>query len=290
MKVYSTPRRVSKHMEGLRFGRLTVTGMLGAYDGEVYWKCLCDCGNTVEVPTGRLNIGNTTSCGCRLSDMLKERNSTHGMSKHPLYGMWQRMWQRCTDEGCGDYKYYGGRGITVCDRWKNFEDFLLDVGERPHKYTLDRIDNNGPYSSNNCRWASRKEQTNNRDITKTLSFNGETKSLAEWSEVTGIKYRTIKARVSVLGYSAKDVLTKEVKCGGRLPGKEYKKRRKPNTENIKKGFDSPRARLSRDQVRIIQHLHRECGWTYTALSKKYGVSIETASRAAQAEGYFNLEA
>jgi hypothetical protein len=134
--------------------------------------------------------------------------------------------QRCYNPNCRDYSYYGGRGIGVCDRWReSFENFIEDMGFRPEGTTLERRDNNKDYSKENCFWASRKTQTRNRRLTLTLTVAGVTKSLAEWAEETGIDYYTLKARKQTLRYSDEDCLRKEVKCGGLLSGKVYEPRK-----------------------------------------------------------------
>lgn len=199
--------------------------------------------------------------------------------------------QRCYNPNTRDYRRYGARGITICSRWlESFDNFIEDMGLRPEGCTLERKDNDGPYSPENCIWATRAVQSKNKENTVKITHKGETKSVREWAEITGIPYKTLMARVFTLGYSVEEALTKEVKCGGLLAGREYKKRRKPDTSNIPRGFDSPNSSLTRDSVTEIQRLHKEEKWTYTALAKKYGVCIETASRAAQGDGHFNLEA
>ena len=149
---------------GQRFGRLSVVrreGSIGA--GFAAWKCQCDCGNEVLVDVGRLRAGRTRSCGCLARECAAARKRTHGMTGSRAYKTWVMMIQRCTNPRYPNYKNYGARGITVCQRWReSFEAFLADMGNRPSGLTLDRKDNDGHYEPGNCRWADALTQVRNR--------------------------------------------------------------------------------------------------------------------------------
>jgi hypothetical protein len=146
-------------ISGQIFGKLTALNRVEkSKNGTWKWRCKCECGNESVVFMTALRAGTTTSCGC-----LRGKQGTHGMTKTPTYITWKSMWARCTNHKSPDYKWYGGRGITVCSRWLRFENFLEDMGERPADKTLDRYPNvNGNYEPDNCRWATHKEQALNK--------------------------------------------------------------------------------------------------------------------------------
>lgn len=148
---------------GMRFGRLTVTGDSGIRQGHsTVWICMCDCGNFVHIQGNNLRSGHSKSCGCLNSELSSARARRHGMSKTPIWNIWMLMRKRCTDEGDYAYPEYGGRGITVCDRWmESFDNFYEDMGPRPDGLSLERKDVNGNYEPDNCKWADWSEQSRN---------------------------------------------------------------------------------------------------------------------------------
>lgn len=130
--------------------------------GVLHWVCRCSCGTVSEICGNNLKSGKTTNCGCTKAKRTADRNTTHGMSKTRVYKIWAGMIQRCSNPNRRAYKYYGERGISVCDRWRDFKNFFDDMGDPPsEKHSLERVDNDGWYEPSNCKWATSEVQSRN---------------------------------------------------------------------------------------------------------------------------------
>lgn len=186
-----------KSLVGKRFFRLTVVRIAESKKhGVRRYECICDCGKTHYVTAANLLGGSVKSCGCYRESKLHVPK-THGDSKKRLYVIWNRMKSRCLDPKNEKYKYYGGRGISICEEWMDyirFKNWAIDNGYENDK-TIDRIDNNGNYTPNNCRWTSMIEQNNNRRSNHYITYQGKTQSLAKWSRELGISYNALRYRV-----------------------------------------------------------------------------------------------
>jgi hypothetical protein len=223
---HATPRKVNRQsLIGQRFHRLLVVANEPSSMGKRHWRCVCDCGREAVVPTGHLRNGHTRSCGCLHDEATGNRARIHGKSGTPEFWIWCGIKKRCYEPRSTVFRYYGGRGIKVCDRWReSFAAFLEDMGPRPSPdHSIDRVDPNGDYRPENCRWATTIEQRRNCRSNRVLTHDGQSLCIAEWAERTGIRPRTISARLK-LGWSVGDALTIPPYCDekrrlprGRLP-------------------------------------------------------------------------
>lgn len=176
-------------MIGMRYGKLVV---VSKFD-ETKVICRCDCGSQLTLYSKKIRSGEIKSCGCGRTGRPKH---PHGKVGSRVYRIWRQMKQRCNNPKAQDYKNYGGRGIRVCYEWEtSFENFYADMGDPPDDTTLDRIDTNSDYSMENCKWATWKEQHNNRRDNHLLTAFGRTQSLTAWSEETQIPVSTLKNRM-----------------------------------------------------------------------------------------------
>ena len=220
---------------GEKFGRLTIIREKKYKNSKhLTVVCVCECGNIKEIRKSHVISGETLSCGCFASERARETinkiretriispearirmggktqfKKTHGMKGTKTYSVWSSMKARCYTKSCGSYKSYGARGIRVCDAWISFEGFFKDMGEATEGKSIDRIDNNGNYSKDNCRWADAKTQQRNKRTNIFLTIDGVSKTIAEWSELTGIKRDTISKRLQY-GWDHKKAVMKEVR-------------------------------------------------------------------------------
>lgn len=187
-------------LAGQKFGKLTVIKLYSKKPTK--WLCKCICGVETVVDTRNLISGHTKSCGC--SRHKTPSNATHKLRQHKLYNVWNGIKQRCNNPNNNRYKDYGGRGISICKEWndnfKSFYDWAYANGYNENaeygKCTIDRINVNGNYEPNNCRWIDIKTQSNNRRNNHLITYNGEAKTIAEWSRILNIKRTTILERLN----------------------------------------------------------------------------------------------
>lgn len=205
-----------RDLSGHVFGKLTVIEIDNSGFRPIRWLCRCECGNMALVRSSNLlKQDGTKSCGCKVYDKrgprpdLTERNIKNAKyiksSKRTL-STWKSMTSRCLNEKDKDYKNYGGRGIKVCKRWSSFFNFLDDMGERPKGMTIDRIDTNGDYKPENCRWATPLVQANNRRDNQYVEYNGEVKTVRQWAESSSVEYKTLLYRVKA-GWNFHEAIT-----------------------------------------------------------------------------------
>lgn len=200
------------------YGRLTVLHYIGSLKKRTQWKCQCECGKILAVEAQSLSNGQTQSCGCYRREVTIKRETTHGLSGTAIYNLWNCIIRRCLNPSSHAFDRYGGRGITICERWLRFEDFYFDMGNRPPGRSIDRIDNDGGYWCGkcddctgqnhppNCRWATNKEQGNNRRKLRLLTYENETLTMTHWAERTGLSVLTIFKRLK-RGWSVEKTLS-----------------------------------------------------------------------------------
>jgi len=207
-------------LTGQKFNRLAVEYYVGkASNRQALWVCSCSCGTFVKTRATSLLQGNAGSCGCINSERVSDRNRKcikHGVLVAGVtpkdYKCWQSMKDRCTNLDSLAYKHYGARGIMICKSWRNsFEAFLKDMGKAPSpEHSIDRINNDDGYYPGNCRWATMKEQSNNRRTNWYITFEEETLTLAQWAERVGLTSEALRYRLTEWG-SVKAALTTPVR-------------------------------------------------------------------------------
>ena len=205
----------TENLVGKRFTKLTVVERVQkpnrATEHHAYWNCLCDCGKFHIVRSSDLKSGSVQSCGC----LQIETATIHGMRHDPIYFTWCSMKQRCYNPNDEKYPDYGGRGIVVCDRWRDsFEAFYEDVSKLPdfkrEGYTINRIDNDGNYEPDNVEWADDKTQANNKRNNHLLTYNGKTQTIAQWADELGINQHTLYSRILTYHWTVERALTTPV--------------------------------------------------------------------------------
>ena len=198
-----------RDITGQKFGLLTVISLCEERSNaeKARWVCQCDCGNTPVVVGSSLMSGNTRSCGCFQREWVTKANTTHGECGSVEYRAWAQLKSRCLYKSNKRYEDYGGRGITVCERWLNsFENFFEDMGVRPEGLTLDRIENDGNYEPGNCRWADSETQGSNKRNSRLITYGGETLTHAQWGRRLGGGHSFVHNRLR-LGWAEEDTVT-----------------------------------------------------------------------------------
>ena len=201
--------RRNKRM-GERYGRLVILEYhsRGKYR-DLKYLCKCDCGKEKVIYLNSLRRGSTTSCGCYRKETTSENSTTHGLTDHRLYGVWIDMKRRCNNVKNSRYKNYGGRGIKVCEEWENnfelFYEWSMHNGYGK-KLTIDRIDNDGDYEANNCRWSDMITQQNNTTRSRHITIDGETHTMAQWSRIKCLDQGVIKDRLNKLNWTVMEAI------------------------------------------------------------------------------------
>lgn len=215
-------------LTGQKFGKLTVIKLhhkkeflrkdRNRKEYKYYWICKCECGNEIIVDGNSLKLNRTKSCGCykkeHILKIIKEKNIKHNMTHTKLYRRWLGIKARCYIKNTENYKYYGGRGIIMCNEWKNdfrvFYNWAINNGYNEN-LTIDRIDVNGNYEPNNCRWVNRKIQMNNTTSNYNIEYNEQNKTLSEWSNFLNIPINTLHARIHRLNWSVEKAFTTPIR-------------------------------------------------------------------------------
>lgn len=197
-------------LTGKRFGSLVAIESTRSEKGQRIWTCKCDCGNTKDIVSYSLVRGSSKSCGCLVKEKTINRNYLHGKSKTRIHRIWSSMKQRCYYKEKSNYKDYGGRGISICEEWMDFQRFYDWSVKNGYddSLSIDRIDVNGNYEPLNCRWATKSQQANNTRSSCFIEYNNKKQTIAEWSKETGIAKSVIRYRLHK-GYDVKQIFNKK---------------------------------------------------------------------------------
>ncbi len=184
------------NLTGRVFGRLKVRHYVGKVDGKPSWMCECECGEKTVTPSSQLIRGRTQSCSCLMIERIREANTTHGRKGSMVYRIWSGMWNRCRNPNSKDYAKYGARGVTVCESWKSFQQFLADMGEPPATdSSIERINCNGNYEPGNCCWLPLSKQAHNRRSSVFFTAHGKTQVASLWDKEFGFFPGTVARRL-----------------------------------------------------------------------------------------------
>lgn len=195
------------NLQGKTFGRwLVIERAPDGPKGETRWWCQCQCGKKASVQGHHLRRNLSQSCGCLKNELIGAQKRTHGLASTPEFRIWKDMRRRCSNHQRADYPRYGGRGITVCERWSSFENFMADMGPRPSStHSIDRKDNDLGYSPDNCYWATDEEQRRNKRETHLLTYKNQTLCLVDWAKILAISRQTIRTRLK-MGWSFEKIV------------------------------------------------------------------------------------
>lgn len=187
-------------LTGKKNNKLTIVRYSHKTKCGTYWDAICECGNNIKIRGSHFKNGHTKTCGCS-----KEK---HGATGTTIYIAWKAIKRRCHNANNDKYKDYGGRGITVCDKWLTFNGFYEDMGDQPEGHTIDRIDVNGNYCKENCRWATREQQDNNKRNSVKITYNNKTQTVTQWSKELGVTKDYLRGRLIRSNYSVNEVINK----------------------------------------------------------------------------------
>lgn len=221
-----------KDISGQKFGRLTVQSFSHTdAHRRATWVCLCDCGKTALVAGISLRNGHTASCGCLFDERAELGTLRHGYSNTPVWNAWVRMRSRCDKTSMDRFENYGGRGISYCDRWSVFENFLEDMGEPPEAGTLERKNVNDNYTKENCEWISADAQYSNKTTTLWVEFQGKRHSFRDLVKASGLKYDTAYARFKTYGWPIERVFAQIKPASLHDHGKSPDTQQRPDSQS-----------------------------------------------------------
>lgn len=276
-------------LTGRKVGKLTVVDYAYTKDNKAYWNCICECGNKCTVCASNLIREIAKSCGCNKRENMRKVAYKHGNSGTRLYSIWSGMKDRCYNSNNPQYKWYGGKGVYIADEWLHDPDAFCNWA-RAHGYgsdlTIDRIDFNGPYTPDNCRWVTMKEQQNNKSSNHLLTYQGKTQNINQWAQELGMKREIIKDRL-LSGWSTEEALSRPPKqvdpATVEYQGKTYIISELAEKYNL--AYDVLRHRILKQGMPIEEALTKPVGrgkvelngrWdTVANFAKEYGISAET---------------